>query len=490
MRINAACRQLGTPQYSALTYWSDFLRGIWDMPGLLAERYSRYPDKAFVIPVVFFGPLILIPPRLDTEFRSAINSTLSAQYAQFKFVQPWHIFPHPTWGKRPLSPYSTGFSRVLSGAAVVNLERSHLAEELVRSWKELWAEGEIERADDGRVMGSVLKINHTLMTMMTRRMSAICVGKKLSRDRTYIKMLLRLLETVLTSIWVLNLFPDWTKPALRQLICQPAWRLLREINDRYLLKVFDNRIAVMESGKQMGPEDDMATIVVKTASKFSDRRFSEKENLIPRFLLLHFPAIHTTSSMLSMAIDNLVNYPEFSSRLRQEALEVFQKPGKPEAWTADELSRLKYHDCFLTETMRLEPVLEATVRRTCIKKGGHTFSDGTHIPEWFDVSIATNQVHKDPRLWERPSTFNPDRWLEKLQSVPYSGDSDYFAFGTGRHICPGRFYAFSVMKIMLAYINLNFEVEAVPGETAKSLRFGVLKGSMERKVMFREKQSW
>ena len=42
-------------------------------------------------------------------------------------------------------------------------------------------------------------------------------------------------------------------------------------------------------------------------------------------------------------------------------------------------------------------------------------------------------------------------------SVP----SDHFlAWGHGRHACPGRFFAAHLMKIMLAHVLVNYDIEA------------------------------
>lgn len=132
-------------------------------------------------------------------------------------------------------------------------------------------------------------------------------------------------------------------------------------------------------------------------------------------------------------LEKLLAYPALADRLRKEAQHAFKNPDRPETWQADELTKLKYHDCFIAETLRTEPLVYATVRRSCVKKGGYTFSDGTYIPEGFDVGIPTDQVHNDPRFWKAPASFNPDRWLEREHVLPYNG-SDFLAFGTGRHL--------------------------------------------------------
>jgi len=40
---------------------------------------------------------------------------------------------------------------------------------------------------------------------------------------------------------------------------------------------------------------------------------------------------------------------------------------------------------------------------------------------------------------------------------------EYILFGTGRHACPGRFFAVNELKAMLAYVLLNYDIKLVDG---------------------------
>jgi len=42
-------------------------------------------------------------------------------------------------------------------------------------------------------------------------------------------------------------------------------------------------------------------------------------------------------------------------------------------------------------------------------------------------------------------------------------DSSYFAFGHGRHACPGRFFVAYELKMMLAHVLLNYDVKMANG---------------------------
>jgi hypothetical protein len=210
MRVNEVARQFGSLEYNTLTYWRDFFRGTWDMAGLLKERYFDNPDSAFVIPCMYYGPVILIPPRLDPEFRSLTDSTLSARNVQFKIIQPWHMFPDPTWNLNPAKPYRAGFNRALDRAA--DVDRSSMAAKLARRWNKLVTETGVEVIDEKRGNWTTIKLNDTLMSMMGTEVTEMCVGSELAEDKAYVTLLLSVMQSAVTWVWVINLFPEFAKP--------------------------------------------------------------------------------------------------------------------------------------------------------------------------------------------------------------------------------------------------------------------------------------
>ncbi|KIL61367.1 hypothetical protein M378DRAFT_82564 [Amanita muscaria Koide BX008] len=42
-------------------------------------------------------------------------------------------------------------------------------------------------------------------------------------------------------------------------------------------------------------------------------------------------------------------------------------------------------------------------------------------------------------------------------------DLNYILFGHGRHACPGRFFAANELKVMLAHVLLNYDVQVASG---------------------------
>jgi cytochrome P450 len=74
-----------------------------------------------------------------------------------------------------------------------------------------------------------------------------------------------------------------------------------------------------------------------------------------------------------------------------------------------------------------------------VELGGYTIKKGT------DVWISPWVLHRDPRFWELPEVFDPDRWTSDLQKrLP---KFVYFPFGGGPRVCIGN--AFAMMEVVL-----------------------------------------
>src|SRR5207244_656132 len=84
---------------------------------------------------------------------------------------------------------------------------------------------------------------------------------------------------------------------------------------------------------------------------------------------------------------------------------------------------LSYSDRIIKETMRLYPLypmLGRIVMRNC-ELGGYALTEGTGL------GVSVWAMHRDPRHFDEPQRFNPDRWTSTLEAkLPKSA---FFPFG-------------------------------------------------------------
>lgn len=82
--------------------------------------------------------------------------------------------------------------------------------------------------------------------------------------------------------------------------------------------------------------------------------------------------------------------------------------------------------------------------------GGYKITPGTRL------IVNVWKIQRDPRIWEDPESFNPDRFL--MSDVDVKGkDFGLIPFGSGRRSCPGASLALQVLHLTLARILHAFE---------------------------------
>ncbi|MFZ3330423.1 MAG: cytochrome P450 [Candidatus Acidiferrales bacterium] len=122
-----------------------------------------------------------------------------------------------------------------------------------------------------------------------------------------------------------------------------------------------------------------------------------------------------------------------------------------------DLERLPYLRAVINETLRLYPAAYI-VARTSIAPctiGGYDFpADTTMI-------MAQWVTHRDPRYFDDPEAFRPERWLDGLENRLPAGA--YFPFGDGPRRCIGQGFALLESALVLATIAQKHSFKLVPG---------------------------
>jgi cytochrome P450 len=121
-----------------------------------------------------------------------------------------------------------------------------------------------------------------------------------------------------------------------------------------------------------------------------------------------------------------------------------------------DLPALRYLYAVVRESLRLYPpawIISRTVMQA-VHLGDYDFPVGSV------VLVSPWLMHRDPRFWEAPLAFRPERWLDSPEPPAASGM--YFPFGAGARMCIGMPFAQLELRLVLAMILRRFfpEVEA------------------------------
>lgn len=150
----------------------------------------------------------------------------------------------------------------------------------------------------------------------------------------------------------------------------------------------------------------------------------------------------TTANALSFALWLLATRPEAQQRLADEAADVL---GDAVAEAAH-YSRLRYAYKVFAEAMRLYPPVWVTARTAAenYEYRGFRIRAGS-------ILLAPQCVmHRDPRFWDEPDAFRPERFHDEAKSA--RPRMSYFPFGAGNRQCIGEGLAWMEGVLTLASI--------------------------------------
>lgn len=127
----------------------------------------------------------------------------------------------------------------------------------------------------------------------------------------------------------------------------------------------------------------------------------------------------------------------------------------------EDLERLPYLDGVISESLRLYPPAYALARTAT-----EPFDlAGYHFPAGTTVLMSQWVMHRDPRYFEDPEVFRPERWLDGLaRHLPTFA---YFPFGGGPRRCIGQGFAHMEAMLLAATIAQRCRLRLVPDHPVK-----------------------
>ncbi|KAF8832875.1 hypothetical protein HHX47_DHR1001941 [Lentinula edodes] len=91
----------------------------------------------------------------------------------------------------------------------------------------------------------------------------------------------------------------------------------------------------------------------------------------------------------------------------------------------------------------------------------HTFSDGTFVPKDNFVNCPARAMHQDPKIYgENAREFDPFRWSTLREQEGQKTKHQHTATSS----IPGRFFASTELKILMAYLLMNYEFRFPDGK--------------------------
>ncbi|KAK4485606.1 hypothetical protein RD792_008249 [Penstemon davidsonii] len=135
--------------------------------------------------------------------------------------------------------------------------------------------------------------------------------------------------------------------------------------------------------------------------------------------------------------------------------ELDQVIGRSRKVEENDLNKLPYLQAVVKEILRLHPSLPLLLPRKAVKD---TEFMGYSIPKDTTVILNAWAIHRDPKLWDEPLMFKPERFIDS--KIDSKGQNfEFLPFGSGRRSCVGMFLGDRMVSITLARLIQSFDWE-------------------------------
>jgi cytochrome P450 len=271
---------------------------------------------------------------------------------------------------------------------------------------------------------------HAAMTELTLRIATETLfGSDESESARLVRDALRLM---------MNEFPKMLTPAGALITRLPLPSMQRFWRARAML---DEIVYGLIARSRAGPGDRGDALSLLLAAGDGETNYRPSDEQIRDEIMTLFMAGHeTTANTLTWALFLLAQHDEVDRRAGAAARE----------------GNREYLERVVKEVLRLYPPAWIIGRESLRDV---TLCDGSEIPAKTTVFMVPLLLHRKPKYFARPDSFEPDRWLE-AEPPPFA----YIPFGGGARRCIGDEFALRETTIVLETLlrRYRFTLEPEP----------------------------
>ncbi|KXS99916.1 hypothetical protein AC578_898 [Pseudocercospora eumusae] len=440
------------------------LRSVLGTRAIVMANYEKSKEGFLALPQYMSKPLLLLPPNKlrdllqkpdeDVSLYIVLMDWLGAKYTMKSDItrDPFH-----------LGVVKNQLTRKLP------LITADVQAELARGFAQQW------QLNDDHAWKTVSAFE-TCGSIISRGANRVFCGAELCRNEDFLKHIGHYIEGAVRTGSILNLFPRWMRPLAGPVL---ARRLMREplrACRQIALPVIQDRVQKTIGSAKDEVHNDALQWVIEGCIKSSDPCELDADRILRRLLGINVVALHTTSITIVNALLDLYSSPhadEYVEGLREECFRVLQSYGGE--WQKEVVNDLFRIDSTIKESMRLHAIFTVGAIREVTRKDGIDLGDGLRVPCGVRIAAPSVAIHRDEHFYGNAYEYDAFRFsrgreqgggekadVDKRSQGMVTTSESFLAFGGGRQACPGRFFASQEMKLMLAYIVMNYDVK-LPG---------------------------
>ncbi|UWQ13252.1 cytochrome P450 [Aliiroseovarius sp. M344] len=211
--------------------------------------------------------------------------------------------------------------------------------------------------------------------------------------------------------------------------------------------------------------DDLATKIMTTTDPDTGDRFDTDE-MVDQVAIFFLAGHETSASALAWALYLLALYPEWQTRVAEEA----QTQIDPKKIEFSVLSKLRLSRDVFRETLRLYPPVPMMVREA---RCPEHFRD-RDVPKGSQIVLSPWHLHRHERLWDQPDDFDPARFQSDNGKTCLR--NAYIPFSSGQRVCPGAGFAMIEGPLILSMLVRSYRFELVADRAANPVAHLTVRG--------------
>ena len=434
---------------------------------------------SYILPDTSGSPEVILPRSQMAWLIDQPDNTLSTSAAHYDSLEGDYAFTDPQILKDPYHEHVIHKYLPRRVAALLPETWEEVQVAMDQTWgmnTETWKE---------------IEVGENMMRIIPSITNRMMIGLPICRNEDFLKNMSQFAMDVITSASLyLKLTPRFLKPLVGPLVTIPNTRHWRNTT-KYTLPIINERLANFKK-KQEDPSfqwnepNDYISWHINLATAEGRHDELTPDMISRRLMPVNFAAIHTTALTITNTILDLVSSPsspQWLDSIREEAEKALAEEGGK--WTKASLARCHLSDSAIRESMRVSNFMTRNVVRKVMPEAGiENKVEGWRAPKGALISIDMHSVHHDPSIYSDPNTYDPFRFSRpKEEEEEEAGDvskkeikntglittSDIFlSFSHGRHACPGRFFVSMEMKLLLAYMVMNYEIQPLESRPPNS----------------------
>ncbi|OMO61500.1 Cytochrome P450 [Corchorus capsularis] len=236
-------------------------------------------------------------------------------------------------------------------------------------------------------------------------------------------------------------------------VMEEATRVLAKYHD----PIIDERIQQWREGKKEEPED-LLDVLVSLKDDNGDSLLSADE-IKAQIIDIMLAGVDNPSNALEWALAEMLNQPEILQKAIDELDSVV---GKQRLVQESDLPKLNYIKACAREAFRLHPVAPFNVPHMSM---ADTTVANYFIPKGSHVFLSRLGLGRNPKVWDEPNKFKPERHLNGAKEVVLTDPKlRLLSFSRGRRGCIGMVLGTSMTIMLFARLLQGFSWSIPPNE--------------------------